>query len=48
MGLVRGLPVGVQLAARPFNESALLRTVYAYESKFGNFQRPSVAVDETR
>ena len=30
-GLVEGLPVGMQLMARPFNESALLRTAYAYE-----------------
>jgi len=48
MGFVRGLPVGVQLAARPFDESTLLKTVHAYEKRFGPFPRPAVAVDETR
>jgi aspartyl-tRNA(Asn)/glutamyl-tRNA(Gln) amidotransferase subunit A len=48
MGLVQGLPVGVQLAARPFEESTLLRTVHAYEKRYGPFPRPPVAIDETR
>ena len=48
MGFVGGLPVGVQLAARPFDESTLLKTIHAYEKRFGPFSHPSVAVDETR
>jgi aspartyl-tRNA(Asn)/glutamyl-tRNA(Gln) amidotransferase subunit A len=48
MGLVRGLPVGVQLAARPFGESILLKTAHAYERRFGPFPRPAASADETR
>ena len=40
MGLVRGLPVGAQLAAKPFDESTLLKTVQAYEKRFGPFPHP--------
>ncbi len=29
-----GIPVGVELAARPYEESAILRFAYAYEQKF--------------
>ena len=40
-GHAQGLPVGVQLVARPFEESRLLRTVHAYEKQFGPFPRPA-------
>jgi aspartyl-tRNA(Asn)/glutamyl-tRNA(Gln) amidotransferase subunit A len=39
-GHAQGLPVGVQLVAKPFEESRLLRTVHAYEERFGPFPRP--------
>jgi aspartyl-tRNA(Asn)/glutamyl-tRNA(Gln) amidotransferase subunit A len=41
-GLVGGLPVGVQLVGRLFDESGLLRLVCAYEEKFGPFPLPQV------
>ncbi|MDA4124476.1 MAG: amidase [Thaumarchaeota archaeon] len=39
-GLSDGLPVGVQLAAKPFDESVLLRVVNAFEGRFGPFPAP--------
>jgi Asp-tRNA(Asn)/Glu-tRNA(Gln) amidotransferase A subunit family amidase len=30
-GYVDGLPVGVQLMAKPFDEASLFRAAYAYE-----------------
>jgi aspartyl-tRNA(Asn)/glutamyl-tRNA(Gln) amidotransferase subunit A len=30
-GFVEGLPVGIQLMARPFDEPSLLRAAHAYE-----------------
>ena len=34
-----GLPVGLQLAGRPFDEATLLRAAHAYEQQAGWFQR---------
>jgi aspartyl-tRNA(Asn)/glutamyl-tRNA(Gln) amidotransferase subunit A len=39
-GLVGGLPVGVQLVGRLFDEAGLLRLLGAYEEKFGLFPVP--------
>ena len=39
-GLADGLPVGVQLVGRPFDEARLLRIAEAYEAKFGAFPAP--------
>ena len=30
-GLIEGLPAGIQLMARPFDELSLLRAAYAFE-----------------
>lgn len=40
IGLARGLPVGAQLVARPFEESTLLSLAGAYEASFGLFKAP--------
>ena len=39
-GLVDGLPVGVQLVGRLFDEAGLLRLVRSYEERFGIFPSP--------
>ena len=39
-GLVGGLPVGVQLVGRLFDEAGLLRLLRAYEEEFGLFPVP--------
>jgi aspartyl-tRNA(Asn)/glutamyl-tRNA(Gln) amidotransferase subunit A len=39
-GIARGLPVGVQLVSRAFEESKILRLAHGYESKFGSFPLP--------
>ncbi len=39
-GVSGGLPVGVQLVAKPFDESVLLRVVDAFEGLFGPFPTP--------
>lgn len=39
-GLSAGLPVGVQLVARPFEEASLLRFADSYELKFGPYPDP--------
>lgn len=41
-GLVGGLPIGVQLVGRLFDEAGLLRLVRAYEEKFGLFPPPQL------
>jgi len=42
-GLIGGLPVGVQLVGRLFDEGGLLRLVNAYENRFGPFPSPPAA-----
>lgn len=44
IGFVDGLPVGVQLVARPFEEPVLLSFSDGYEEKFGMFARPEISV----
>ena len=39
-GFVRGLPVGVQLVGRLFDEGGLLKLVRSYEDRFGLFPAP--------
>lgn len=39
-GLVDGLPVGVQIAGKLFDESGVLRLAAAYEEKFGPYPLP--------
>jgi len=39
-GLAAGLPVGVQLVARPFEEAGLLRLADAFEGKYGPYPDP--------
>jgi len=39
-GVIDGLPVGVQLVGRPFNEALLLRTALAMESASGPYPDP--------
>jgi aspartyl-tRNA(Asn)/glutamyl-tRNA(Gln) amidotransferase subunit A len=41
-GLVGGLPVGVQVVGRLFEEGSILRLARAYEEKFGQFPRPEL------
>lgn len=42
-GLAAGLPVGVQLVARPFEEAGLLRLADAFEGKYGPYPDPPLA-----
>jgi aspartyl-tRNA(Asn)/glutamyl-tRNA(Gln) amidotransferase subunit A len=42
-GLAAGLPVGVQLVARPFEEAGLLRFADAFEEKYGPYPDPPLA-----
>jgi aspartyl-tRNA(Asn)/glutamyl-tRNA(Gln) amidotransferase subunit A len=39
-GLAAGLPVGIQLVARPFEEAGLLRFADAFEGKYGPYPDP--------
>ena len=39
-GLVDGLPIGVQVIGKLFEEAALLRIAQAYEERFGQFAAP--------
>lgn len=41
-GMVDGLPVGVQLIGRLFDEAGVLRLANAYEEKFGPYPRPDL------
>ena len=40
-GLVDGLPLGVQIIGKLFDETAVLRLAHAYEGRFGLFPLPS-------
>ena len=41
-----GLPIGLQLAGRPFDEATVLRAAHAYEQQAGWFRhRPSICND---
>jgi len=40
-GQVDGLPLGVQVVGKLFEESAVLRLIRAYEERFGPFTLPS-------
>jgi len=42
-GLAAGLPVGVQLVAKPFEEARLLRLADAFEGKYGPYPEPPFA-----
>jgi aspartyl-tRNA(Asn)/glutamyl-tRNA(Gln) amidotransferase subunit A len=39
-GLAAGLPVGIQLVAKPFEEAGLLRFADAFEGKYGPYPDP--------
>jgi aspartyl-tRNA(Asn)/glutamyl-tRNA(Gln) amidotransferase subunit A len=39
-GLAAGLPVGIQLVAKPFEEASLLRFADAFEGKYGPYAEP--------
>ena len=41
-GLVRGLPVAMQLVGRPFDEATLLRLGHAFEQATGPFPAPAI------
>ncbi len=43
-GLADGLPVGVQLIAKPFEEALLLRIADAFEGRFGPYPGPPIAI----
>ncbi|MGP8126047.1 MAG: amidase [Nitrososphaerales archaeon] len=43
-GLSEGLPTGVQLVARPFEEASLLRFADSYEGRYGPYPDPPLAV----
>ncbi len=42
-GFVDGLPVGVQIAGRLFDEAGILRLAHAYEAKFGPYALPDLS-----
>jgi aspartyl-tRNA(Asn)/glutamyl-tRNA(Gln) amidotransferase subunit A len=46
VGKTDGLPVGVQLVARPFEESVLLNFANRYEEKYGLFPGPPVSAED--
>ena len=39
-GLADGLPVGMQILAKPFDEETVLRVAYAFEQSFGRLPKP--------
>ena len=41
-----GLPIGLQLAGRPFDEATVLRVAHAYEQQVGWFKRRPVVCDD--
>ena len=41
-----GLPIGLQLAGRPFDEATVLRAAHAYEQQTGWFKRRPVVCDD--
>lgn len=41
-GFAAGLPLGVQLAGRLFDEAGVLRLAHAYEAKFGPYPMPAL------
>ena len=43
-GFAAGLPVGIQLVARPFEEAGLLRFADAFEGKYGPYPDPPLTV----
>lgn len=45
-GLAAGLPIGVQLVARPFEEARLLRFADAFEGKYGPYPDPPLTALE--
>jgi aspartyl-tRNA(Asn)/glutamyl-tRNA(Gln) amidotransferase subunit A len=42
-GLVDGLPLGVQIVGKLFDEAGILRLAEAYEEKFGPYPAPSIS-----
>ena len=44
-GFVGGLPVGVQMVGRLFDEAGVMRLAHAYEQKFGPHPAPDVSYD---
>ena len=44
-GFVGGLPVGVQIVGRLFDEAGVMRLAHAYEEKFGPHPAPDVSYD---
>jgi aspartyl-tRNA(Asn)/glutamyl-tRNA(Gln) amidotransferase subunit A len=46
-GFIGGLPVGVQMVGKLFDEAGVLRLALAYEEKFGPFPVPGLSEDET-
>jgi aspartyl-tRNA(Asn)/glutamyl-tRNA(Gln) amidotransferase subunit A len=45
-GFIEGLPVGVQIVGKLFDEAGVLRLALAYEEKFGAYPVPSLSEDE--
>ncbi len=41
-GIVRGLPVGVQIVGKLFDEAGILRLIHAYEQRFGPYPSPTL------
>jgi len=42
-----GLPIGIQLAAAPMHEAALLRAARAYEAETGGYRVPPLVAETT-